>query len=264
MTDIHDMRTRLRESRAAPAVSHSEGSRIPFGLVAVAAVAVGFAIVVVTPKLYSVQRTATLPGFKDVRERVEEPAAAPAPAPVPAGPPVKADYVGKSPEEIAGIADLVCQQRSAAAKANAQQTPRLASDDASGVPKLAAENEKLQCFLSEGTARFCVPAQRRKATADVINYFKGVEYANASVGVMQKAMSRPGGGGDASAAASMQLAPDPQVVEAIEGLLRAGYIAQGYRDDILSNVPRLYKERFARIVGNRVPCPEKPWWQVWK
>src|SRR5262249_46361414 len=162
---------------------------------------------------------------------------------------IKADYVGKAPEDVAGIADAVCAQRVAAAKAEPPQAARRAPDDGAGGAKIAAENDRLSCFLSEGTARFCVPAQRRKATADVINYFKGIEYANASVGVMQKAMGRPILNGDPGvAAANAVLGPDPLVVEAVEGLLRAGYIAQGNRDDVLANVPHFYRDRFGRIV----------------
>jgi len=264
MTDFQDMRARLRETRPAPAVSRAEGGfKLPFGFVAIGAVALGFVIVTLTPKLYSVQRTATLPAFQEVKPRVEEPPAAPAAV---AAVPVTADYAGRSPEEVAGLADSVCAQRVAAAKASPREAARVASDDGNGGVRIAAANERLHCFLSEGTARFCAASQRRKATADIINYFKGIEYANASVTAMRDAIARPMAppGGDKAAAGNVELAPDPGVVEAIEGLLRAGYLAQGYRDDILTNVPRTYKDRFGRIVGSRVPCPERPWWQVWK
>jgi len=263
MTDLQDMRARMRDTRsAAPTVSSGgQGFRIPFGIVAVAAVAIGFAIVTVTPKFYSVQRTATLPAFHETKARSggDEPAAAPASAVDMT--PIKADYAGKSPEEAASLADAVCAQRVAAARAQ----PKLRSHDAGG-SKIAAENVRLSCFLAEGPARFCIPSHRRKATADIINYFKGLDYANASVGVMRNAVARPMGppSGQAMPAGNVRLVPDPQVVAEIEGLLRAGYIAQGNRDDILTNVPHPYKERFAGIVGNRVPCPEKPWWQVWR
>src|SRR5882724_6777438 len=269
MTDLQDMRARLRESRVTPVVSTGGGFKIPFGVVAIGAIAVGFVIVMMTPKLYSVQRTAALPAFKDVKERSDEPAIAA--MPIVEAPPIKADSAGKSAEEVAGIADAVCAQRVSLAKAQPQQPAKPISDDTAGGPKVAAENEKLHCFLSEGTARFCVPSWRRKATADVINYFKGIEYANASVGVVQKVMARPGpmgpptgDPGGTSKAPPVALGPDPRVVESIEGLLRAGCIAQGNRDDILANVPRFYKDRFSRIVGNKAPCPEKPWWAVWR
>src|SRR5581483_8723525 len=134
MSDMHDLRARVRETRAAPAVSSGEGSRIPFGVVAVAAVAIGFAVVTVTPKLYSVQRTATLPAFKEAKARSEgeEPAA---PSTVVDTKPIQADYAGKSPEEAASPAAAVCAQRVAAAKAQ----PKPLSDDAGGT-KIAAEN----------------------------------------------------------------------------------------------------------------------------
>jgi hypothetical protein len=257
MTELQDMRARLRETRATPTVPSGDGIKIPFGIFAVGAIAVGFAVVTLTPKLYSVQRTAALPAFKDARERSEEPM--PAAAPVVPMTPIKADYVGKSADEVAGIADAVCAQRVAAAEAQPQQTPKLL-DDSTGGPKIAAANDRLHCFLSEGTARFCSPSQRRKATADIISYFKGIEYANASVGAVQKVIAQPAN----SATANVQLAPDPRVIEAVDGLLLAGYIAQGNRDDLLANVPRGDKDRFGRIVGNRNPCPEKPWWHVWK
>jgi hypothetical protein len=267
MADLQEMRARMRETRAAPVMSQRQGFKIPFSVVAVAAVAAGFVVVMMTPKFYSVQRTAALPAFKEVKGRSEEPApaSAAAQAAVVAAAPIKADYVGKAPEDVAGIADLVCAQRVAVAMAQPQQAARSAPDDGAGESRIAAENQKLSCFLSEGTARFCVPAQRRKATADVINYFKGIEYANASVGVMQNAIGRPIlNGVPGAAAGNTLLGPDPSVVEAIEGLLRAGYIAQGNRDDILANVPHYYRDRFGRIVGNRVQCPERPWWQVWR
>src|SRR5262249_36381903 len=149
---------RMRETRAAPVVSQREGFKIPFGVVAAAAVGVGFVIVMMTPKFYSVQRTATLPAFKEVKERSsEEQAPVPARAALVEAAPIKADYAGKSPEEAAGIADAVCAQRVAAATAQPQQAARPAPDDGAGGPKIAAENQKLSCFLSEGTARFCVP-----------------------------------------------------------------------------------------------------------
>src|SRR5215813_2655773 len=101
MADIQDMRARMRETRAAPVVSQGEGFKIPFGVVAVAAVVVGFAVVMVTPKFYPVQRTASLPAFKEAKERnSEEAAAAPARAAAVDAAPIKADYAGKAPEDV--------------------------------------------------------------------------------------------------------------------------------------------------------------------
>ena len=249
MTDIHDLRAQMREGRGArPAVARGGGFRIPFGLVAGGAVALGFLLVLFTPKIYPVQRTAALPAFKEARP---EPApAAAAPQPVAVAPPaaVKSNYAGKGADEAAKIADAVCERRMTAAPQRGQ----------------AAVEAKLHCFLSEGTARFCTGSQARKATADIINYFKGIEYTNTAMIVAAKV---PGPFRSPAADTTQPpapLTPDPRVAEAIEGLMRAGYLNRGHREDIAANVPRDYKERFARIVGIQSPCPAPPWWAVWR
>lgn len=262
MTDIHDLRAQMREGRGARPVVAGGGFKLPFGLLAGAAVVIGFIVVLLTPKIYSVQRTAALPAFKEARHEpapnavvappmVAVPAAPPppavphaaAPAPVVAA---KSDYAGKSADDVAKIADAVCEQR----LVNAPQRGQ------------AAVEAKLHCFLSEGTARFCTGGQARKATADIINYFKGIEYTNKA---MAMAASMPFRSSSAdNAQPSTPLTPDLRVADAIEGLMRAGYLNRGHREDIAANVPREFKDRFARVVGIKSPCPAPPWWAVWK
>ena len=53
---------------------------------------------------------------------------------------------------------------------------------------------------------------------------------------------------------------DPRVVEAIEGLMRAGDPTKAHRDEIGANVPREIKDRLARIIGSTPTCPKPPWW----
>ena len=250
MTDIHDLRAQMREGRGArPVVVHGGGFKLPFGLLAGAAVIAGFLVVLFTPKIYSVQRTAALPAFKEARQEVAPVVVTPAPQPVAAPPAAtKSDYAGKGADEAGRIADAVCEQRLTAAPQRGQP----------------AVEAKLHCFLSEGTARFCTGGQARKATADIINYFKGIEYTNTAMAVAAK---MPGPFRSPSVDTNQPptpLTPDPRVAEAIEGLMRAGYLNRGHREDIAANVPRDYKERFARIVGIKAPCPEPPWWAVWK
>jgi hypothetical protein len=50
------------------------------------------------------------------------------------------------------------------------------------------------------------------------------------------------------------------VVEAVEALLRAGYLTKAHRDEIGANAPRDIKERFARVIGSTPTCPKPPWW----
>jgi hypothetical protein len=74
MTDIQDLRARMREERGRqPMAATGAGFKLPFGLLAGAAVVLGFVVVMFTPKIYSVQRTAALPEFKEARERTVSP-----------------------------------------------------------------------------------------------------------------------------------------------------------------------------------------------
>lgn len=137
-----------------------------------------------------------------------------------------ARYAGKSAEEIAKIADSIC-----------------ASGSPIGPTSIADQSERLHCLLIEAPARYCAPIQRSKITAAIINHFRIVERA----------------------AKPARIEVEPRVLVAIEGLMRAGYLLKPQRDDIGASVPREIKERFARIVANKAPCAEPPWWAaIWK
>ena len=96
MTDIQDLRSRIREKTAA---EPERSSRLPFWLIAVGAIAAGFAAVMFVPRYFSSHGTAVV--------YVETPR-----APVAAAPAASAQrYAGKTAEEMAKIADGVCAQR---------------------------------------------------------------------------------------------------------------------------------------------------------
>jgi len=97
-------------------------------------------------------------------------------------------------------------------------------------------------MLTEGLPRYCSAIQRSKITAAIINHFRVVEHA----------------------AAMGKIEVEPRVLTAIEGLIRTGYILKPQRDDIGTVAPREIRERFARVVGNKLPCPDPPWWAIWK
>jgi hypothetical protein len=261
MADIHDIRAQLRELRHQPASSGS-GGNLTFYLVAGIAVAAGFGIVLFMPKIFPVQRTASLPVFHETISREAAVAAqstvtAPA-VPLPAS---ISDYAGKNADEVAAIADTVCA-RPAAARPNGLPVQQNASFGADTIPH---ENEKLHCFLSEGPARFCAANQSRQATADVINYFKGIEYANAAAAIAAKLTGAPARvPGVELAPPGAKLAPDPRVIVAVEGLMKAGYLSRAQREEIGANVPPDVKHRFALVIANASPCPKPPWWAVWK
>ena len=221
MTDLHDMRARMRETGYQAA--GPSRSRLPFWIVTVCAVAVGFTVVLFAPRFYTAQRTAALPTFKDTATREQPSTSAQSVAPENAANPAR--YSGKNSEEIAKIADSICVPRATA-----------------GPTSIAFQSERLHCLLTEGTARYCSGTQRSKITAAIIDHFRIVEHA--------------------TKVAKVEV--EPRVLVAIEGLMRAGYLLKPQREDIASSVPRDIKERFARVVGNKAPCPERPWWQVWK
>jgi hypothetical protein len=222
MTDLHDMRARMRET-GYQAAEPSRGG-LPFWIVTVCAVAVGFTVVLFAPRFYTAQRTAALPTFKDTapREQPNTPAQTAAIAEIAANP---ARYAGKSAEEIAKIADSICMPR-----------------PTTGPTGLTFQSERLHCLLTEAPARYCASIQRSKITAAIIDHFRIVEHA----------------------AKVAKVEVEPRILLAIEGLMRAGYLLKPQREDIGASVPREIKERFARVVGNKPPCPEQPWWQVWK
>jgi hypothetical protein len=277
MTDIQGMRAQMRDSRgSAPRISSvsSGGGGVPFWIVAVVAGAVGFAIVLFAPRYFTAQRTAALPAFQDPAHRASPAESGQAPVPAPeqsaamqpaATQPVQpaaqdapapvSRYAGKTLEEIVRTSDAVCEHRSQVVR-NGGPPQRSAgkpvAEERASAHKVTAADEKLFCLLTEAPSRFCAPNQKRKATADIINYFKGIEYTNAAVQMAAKVQ--------ANAAGLSKATIDPQVVDAIEALLRAGYLTKEYREDIAANVPREIKDRFARVVGSMPNCPKPPWW----
>ena len=211
MTDIQGLRAQLRDTRPATRSSSSGGGGggIPFWLIAAGAAALGFAVVLFTPNFYTMQRTAALPGVTRPEPAEGAPpatvqhAAAPhAAVPQAAAPEAPASrYAGKAPEEVVRTVEIVCDERA-----------RVLRGASSGAPGPKAADEKLHCFLTEAPARFCAPNLKRKATADVINYFKGIEYTNKAIVVAAKLKAERHADGALGAATT-----DPRVVEAVEG-----------------------------------------------
>ena len=259
MADIQDIQAQLREIRHQPAASGS-GGNLTFYLVAGFAVAAGFGIVLFMPKIFSVQRTASLPVFHETISR-ETAAAVKNTVAAPAQPTDPSGYAGKSADEVATIADAVCARNPQARPngAAAQQNASFSADT------ILHENERLYCFLSEGPARFCAAGQSREASADIINYFKGIEYANAAVAIAAKLTGTPARvPGVELAPPDAKLAPDWRVIVAVEGLMKAGYLSRAQREEIGASVPPDIKHRFALVIANASPCPKPPWWAVWK
>lgn len=281
MADLQEMRSRMRDTGYQAAAPSSGGGSMSFWFIAAGAAVVGFAIVLFAPRFYSPQRVTALPVSQTIASKIEvdvKPAAPTGPAV--AMPGNAARYVGKSPDEMGAMADEVCTQHTRASRILSMpellaesskpkgQVDKALDDFAHGA-NLTDDNERLRCLLSEAPGRYCSAGQRSKIAANVINYFKAIEYKNVAIGVAARvAAIAPevlrGPHSPVPAATPGTLLVDPRVIEGVEALLRAGYLLKPQREDIGSNVPRPIKERFARVVAIGSPCPQPPWWAVWK
>ena len=262
MTDIQDLRSRIREKTDS---EPERSSRLPFWLIAVVAIAAGFTAVMFVPRYFSGHGTATV--------YVEAPR-----KPVAVAPAAAAErYAGKTAAEVAKIADGVCAQRASSvllATINGEeQSPKAKAEFdrakqmvASG-KNVADQNERLACQLTEAPARYCSRTLRQKITAGVIDYVRGIENTNMSLRLFftaQSAISLDQSRGRINPDGLGAFTPDPRVIEGVEGLIRAGYLVKAQRDDIGTSVPRAIKERLDRVVGNKANCPETPWWAFWR
>jgi len=261
MTDIQDLRSRIRE-KADYEPERSSG--LPFWLIAAVAGAGAFAAVMFAPRFFSSHGTAVV--------YVEAPR-----APAAAASAGAERYAGKSPEDVAKIADAVCAQRAGSillAPLNGEEQSPKAKAEFDRAKQMVAngksipdQNERLACQLTEAPARYCSRSLRQKITAGVIDYARGIENTNLSLRMYFKAqsvISLDTSRGKIDAEALGAFAPDPRVIEGIEGLIRAGYLVKAQRDDFGTSGPRPIKERLDRVVGNKANCPETPWWAFWR
>lgn len=279
MPDLHAIREQLREARsvraAAPADNGGKVSPV-FWIVAVFAAITAFAIVLFTPRIYSVQRTASLPSFQETRDRLDAEARGElvrAPV-IPSSP---SRYAGKSADEAGKLADEVCFQRAHAEHPHWSKTPRLTTRDASDfadVKGIKHFDTLLHCLVTEAPARYCSVRQRTMITAEIAAYFRGIEHANLVVknfaagvnaGRSQQERFDLANSEPYQAMMSLSFAHDPKVLTGIEGLIRAGYLTPADRSSFGALAPRPVKDRLANVVANVSPCPKPPWWQsMWK
>jgi len=261
MADIHDLRARAREAAYEP----ERSSGLPFWLIAAGAGAATFAAVMFAPRFFGNHSTGAV--YVEARH-------APAAAPTTAAPD---RYAGKSADEVASIADAICSPRAGSmllGPINGEdQSPKAkaeldrAKQTVAGGKNVADQNDRLACQLTEAPARYCSRSLRQKITAGVIDYVRGIENTNMSLRMYfqaQAVISLDQSRGRINPDALGAFTPDPRVIDGVEGLIRAGYLMKPQRDDIGTSVARPIKERLDRIVGNKVHCPETPWWAFWR
>ena len=254
MTDIHDLRAQMREGRGVrPVVVHGGGFRIPFGLMAGAAVVIGFLVVLFTPKIYSVQRTAALPAFKEARQ---EPAPVRSRLSLPAQPRRRRGAAARR---------VGCRRRRNPA------TPARARTRPPGSPTRCASNASSRAAARAGGGRGEAALFPQRGDRAVLHGQPGAQGDRRYHQLLQgDRVHQHGDDRGREAAGPVPLAigrhvpaadpltPDPRVAEAIEGLMRAGYLNRGHREDIAANVPRDYKDASRASSASRRRVRRRP------
>jgi hypothetical protein len=213
-------------------------SSVPFWIIAVAAVAIGFTVVLFAPRFYTVQRTSALPPF-----RGQEGAS---PVHGTQGKPATR-YAGKGVEEMGRIADSICMQL-ASSRMLAAPSSSAAAPLRTSIVENADENDRLVCRLTEAPERYCSAGQRQKIAAEVIGYFNGIARNRTAL----------------RSATTQDFPADPRVMDGVDALIHAGYLPRSSRDDINTSVPKPIRDRFDHIVPMNPNCPQPPWWAFWK
>ena len=246
MTDLHDIRARLRDdARRGPSSDESGGRKYTL-VFATCGLVIGFALFIFVPRFFQTRETAIIRDVSVTRPATE----------TGARPPDAGRYAGRSPDEIAVLADEVCAQQGPARATG--KPPRLADTgadflNADGMKRI---NEQMHCLLTEGPMRFCSAAQQRMVVGELTLYFHGVDQANRQFGALRGAAARTG--------VRQEITPDLGVLAALEGRLRDGQLTSANRDMISGEAPRWVRDRLVKIEPKQSLCPVKPWWQIWK
>jgi hypothetical protein len=240
MTDLQDLRSRLRDDVRRGSSTSEDGAGKSYALVfATCGIVIGFALFMFVPRFFQTSGTAVV--------RVESPVK---PGEVPR-------YAGRSFDEAGVIADNVCAQK--VRPGQPVKPPRITQDQMPeflNIEGVKRAGEQMNCLLTEAPQRYCSVAQRKMIVGELTLYFRGIELANKS-GALRGSEPRSPGGADVS--------PDPRVLAALEARLRDGHLTMANRDVISSEAPRWVRDRLVKIEPRKVSlCPENPWWAVWK
>jgi hypothetical protein len=242
MTDLQDLRSKLREDVRRGSSSDEGGGRNYTLVFAGCGIVIGFALFVFVPRFFQTGGTATVRDVGAIRvdTRITD----------------GGRYTGKSPDDAATLADEICAVRAPGRVPG--KPPRLGESAADfltpdGMKRI---HEQMACLLAEGPMRFCAPSQRKMIVNEITLYFRGIENANRAFGVIR--------GNEARKSISDDVHPDPRVLAALETRLRDGQLTVANRDVLSGEAPRWVRDRLVKIEPRQSLCPEKPWWAIWR
>lgn len=246
MSDLQDIRSRLRDDVRRGSSSSDEGGGGNYTLVIVGCgLIIGFALFMFVPRFFqSGSGTAVVRDVGGVRvdTRIND----------------GGRYTGKTPEDTAALADEVCAVRAPGKVPG--KPPRLGdqSGDFLTPDGMKRVHEQMACLMTEGPMRFCASSQRKMIVNELTLYFRGIESANRAFGVIR-------GGNEGRKSVSDDIHPDPRVLAGLDARIRDGQLTAANRDVISSEAPRWVRDRLVKIEPRQQSlCPEKPWWAVWK
>ena len=243
MTDLQDLRSRLREDvRRGSSSDEGGGGKYTFVMVTGAAV-IGFALFMFVPRFFQPSGTAVVRDVGAVRidTRITD----------------GGRYTGKSPDDAAALADEVCAVRAPGKVPG--KPPRLGDSAAEFLTPdgMKRVHEEMACLVSEGPMRFCSSSQRKMIVNELTLYFRGIESANRAFGVIR--------GNEGRKSISDDINPDPRVLAALEARIRDGQLTAANRDVLSSEAPRWVRDRLVKVEPRpQSLCPEKPWWAIWR
>ena len=280
MSNIEDIRAQLRANSGGSVASRSMASPALALLMIAGVGSVIIYYLFFIPVVVPLKPSASIPTFHRVNPDGSPEGSQFAPPPPRAAPANPAQYNGMSFRQSGKRADDVCFLRAQTLVPHWSKTPRLTTKELHSFDfdEMPHFNELLTCLLTEAPTRYCSSGERSMITAEIVMYFRGIDYGNQTLtnakniyqtnmanGKLHRMFGDMAGDPDyVNQIERRRLVPDSRVIGAIEARLRDGTLTASDRDTIAAAAPEPIRKRFAAIKPSTPLCPPQPWWAFWR